>query len=836
MSFSHLPLRASARFYLQHPLQLMLTLLGIALGAAVIIAVALATRAATVSFDRSLTALAGPMSHELRALEGPLDEGIYTELRLKSGLHQIMPVISVPLTFGDAVIDLVGLDPLAMTGNAAAPGALPAAAGVNIAALMTSPDAVIASASIAERAGLEEGTASLASIEGRPVSIRPVSIFPAAPGDWFGDVLLADIAMVQDISGRSGELDRIQLQLSPEAATLLRDNLPAGTELRAFDDQRQTFDDMTLAFRTNLAAMSLLAILVGAFLVYNAMAFAVVQRTPTFAILRMLGATPSQLFRRLLLEATVLGLLGGVLGILLGIMLGQSLLVLVTRTVSDLYVRINATAPDITVTQLAAVLAITLAAVLIATLAPARAAAKTAPATLERESASQDDRAGPGLLLTALVLVLSCPVLIALSGQSLITGFVALFLLIAGYSLLCAAVLRLLLGAMVHAVAGSGGVSLQLALRGLQSALPRTAPAIVALTVAVSATVGVSIMIGSFRTSVESWLDATLQGDLYIYDAREGKGLDPALADLLADVPGVQRMSAARQKSLRLDGEMLSVLVLDAGMAQSRHFELLAGAEDAAARLLREGGGLLVSEPLANRRGLSLGDTLALTTPQGIRNYPIKGIYRDFASSYGAAVLPFSDYAKHWQDREISTLAVILDPEADADTVQQHILALAAAQKLDLQVIFNNQISERSLAIFDRTFVITDVLRALVVLVAFVGIVSALMALFLERRREFAILRATGVTPGQLQALVLAQAALSGALAGLLALPLGGAMSLLLIDVINQRSFGWTMATVIDGSVVLNALLLAVFAAALAAIWPARRLAGGDLREALYAP
>ncbi|MDP5053184.1 MAG: FtsX-like permease family protein, partial [Congregibacter sp.] len=367
MSTSHLPLRASARFYLQHPLQLMLTLLGIALGAAVIIAVALATRAATVSFDRSLSALAGPMSHELRALEGPLDEGIYTELRLVRGLRQIMPLISVPLTFGDSVIDLVGLDPLAMTGNAAAPGALPAAlpaaTGVNIAALMTSPVAIIASASLAERAGLEEGTASLASIEGRQVSIRPVSIFPAAPGDWFGDVLLADIAMVQDISGRSGELDRIQLQLSPEAAASLRDNLPAGTELRAFDDQRQTFDDMTRAFRTNLAAMSLLAVLVGAFLVYNAMAFAVVQRTPTFAILRMLGATPVQLFRRLLLEATVLGLIGGVLGLLLGILLGQSLLVLVTRTVSDLYVRINATAPDISVTQLAAVLAISLAAV-----------------------------------------------------------------------------------------------------------------------------------------------------------------------------------------------------------------------------------------------------------------------------------------------------------------------------------------------------------------------------------------------------------------------------------------------------------------------------------------
>ena len=127
-------------------------------------------------------------------------------------------------------------------------------------------------------------------------------------------------------------------------------------------------------------------------------------------------------------------------------------------------------------------------------------------------------------------------------------------------------------------------------------------------------------------------------------------------------------------------------------------------------------------------------------------------------------------------------------------------------------------------------------LRALVILVAFVGIVSALMALFLERRRDFAVLRATGVTPAQLQGLVLAQATTGGLLAGLLALPLGGAMSVLLIDVINRRSFGWTMATQFDSSVLLEALLLATVAAALAALWPARRLAGGDLREALYAP
>jgi putative ABC transport system permease protein len=832
VSVSHLPLHASARFYLQHPLQLALTLLGIALGAAVIIAVALATRTASLSFDRSVDALAGPMSHEIRAREGSIDELLYRKLRLERGLRRSVPVITVPLTVDDSPIELVGIDPLAMSGGAAAPGAM----GANLSVLMTGVGAVIAPAQVADRLGLRVGESITLALEGREASLRPVSIFAADSGDWFDNVLLGDIAMVQDFAGRPGELDSIQLKLTEEEAESLRDDLPAGVELRAFEDRRQTFDDMTRAFRTNLLAMSLLAVVVGAFLVYNAMAFAVVQRTPTFAILRMLGVTPRQLFRRLLLEAAVLGLVGGVLGLLLGIALGQSLLLLVTRTVSDLYVSIDLVAPDISAIQLAAALAVTLFAVLVATLAPARDAARTAPATLERESLSQEAFANTRLLLVGVVLLLSCPLLIAVSGQSLIAGFVALFLLIAGYSLLCPTLLRLLIGATVRATADRGSALVQLALRGIQSALPRTAPAIVALTVAVSATVGVSIMIGSFRASVENWLDSTLQGDLYLYQEGAGEQLQPEWASLLADLPGVQGVSAARQRTLSLDGEDLRVLVLEAGATTSRSFELVAGPADAARRLLREGDGVLVSEPLASRRGLAVGDTLVLATPQGPRELPVAGIYRDFASSYGAAVLPFRVYVEHWQDRGISTVSLALDPTADPETVRQRVLTLGAQWQRNLTVVASGQISERSLAIFDRTFVITDVLRALVILVAFVGIVSALMALFLERRRDFAVLRATGMTPGQLQALVVIQAAGSGLLAGLLALPLGGTMSLLLIDVINRRSFGWTITTSVDAAVVLQALGLAIIAAALAAIWPARRLAGGDLREALYAP
>ncbi|MEQ8262213.1 ABC transporter permease [Pseudohaliea sp.] len=830
MSGSRLPVAASTRFYRQHPLQLLLALLGISLGAAVIVAVALATRTAALSFDRSLEALAGPMTHELRARDGALQEDLYRRLRLSGNPPPALPMLEAQLRIGDRQLTLVGIDPLALPPGGPAPGAVSS----ELPRLLTEPGAVLVPETIAAETGLRPGRPARGTIRERGMALLPLALFPAGPGDWLGDALLADIATVQELAGREGELDRIQLRLAPGEAEVLRRALSPTVELRRHADRRDTFDAMTGAFRTNLTAMSLLAMLVGAFLVYNTMAFAVVQRRATFAVLRMVGTTPRQLFHRLLLEAAALGLVGGLLGIALGLVLGQGLLTLVARTVSDLYVAIEPTRPAIAPSQLLTALAVTLGAVLAATLMPAREAARTAPVALEKSSAAPGRRrlqAAAGLVLLA-----ACPLLLAVSGSSLLAGFTALFLLITGYALLCPALLRGLLAGLLRVLPRRGGVGPALALRGVESALPRTAPALTALAVAVAATVGVAIMIDSFRGSVASWLERTLQGDLYVYLEGEGERLAPDWEARLAALPGVETVAAARQRTLRIDGEPLRVLVLGANAVASRSFAIVTGPATAAGDMLAAGDGILVSEPLARRRGLTVGSTIELATPAAPLTLSVRGVYRDYASSYGAAVLPRALYERHWPDRELSSIALTLAADADPQALRRQLLALGAARGLELNVNSNRAIRDHSLAIFDRTFVITEVLRALVIVVAFVGILSALMALFLERSREFAVLRATGMTPRQLLGLVLTQAGASGLLAGLLALPLGGLLSILLIDVINRRSFGWSLATRVDPAIVLHSLLLAVAAAALAALWPARRLAGSDLRDALYAP
>lgn len=834
---SPLLLRASQRFFTRHPWQLGLTLLSIALGTAVMVAVDLANSTASRSFERSIDALAGPMSHEITALDGDIAEDVYRTLRVDRRLRHMLPLVEGRVEVGGETWDLVGTDPFAFLGMEPGAGTASGLSGGTLRALLTRPRGVVIPATVAQGAGAAIGDALAVRANGSSTTLEVLAIQNAEPGSWFGDRILADIATAQVLLGKTGSLSRIQLKLTDAEATSLGDTLPNGLQLEAYQQQQTAFAEMTEAFRVNLAAMSLLAVLVGVFLVYNTMTFSALQRRQAFAIMRMTGATGGQLFRLLLVEAGILGVIGSAVGVVLGVVLGQGLLVLVSRTISDLYVDISPTQIGIAPVTILRSVAITLLAVLAATLIPARSVARSTPVTTERRSQPETGSRAPWLLLSAGVAVMLASIaMIGLSGQSLAAGFSALFVFVLGYSLCVPPVMLALLRGCEHLPPFRRSVG-RLVLRGIQTSLSRTGLATVALAIAVSATVGVGLMTGSFRASVANWLDTTLGSDLYVSATTDGRGerrLDPAWVDAATGVPGVRAISTGINRELQINGEAVSTRVLGPPNSSARGFEFLSGDGATARRQFHNGAALIVSEPLAYRQAISPGDRVRVhTVNSGIIELPVAGIYRDYSSSRGMAVMPRALYDRHWPDRDIATLGISLDTGADIDAVTRALRMLATRLQGSADITSNRAIRDNSLAIFDRTFVITDVLKVLVILVAFIGVFSALMALFLEKGREFAVLRATGMTPGQLQRLVLGQAGLIGLLAGLLSIPLGWVLSEILINVINRRSFGWTMQSHFFPVIPLEAVLLSIVAALLAALYPTRRIGTAPLRDRL---
>jgi putative ABC transport system permease protein len=368
-----------------------------------------------------------------------------------------------------------------------------------------------------------------------------------------------------------------------------------------------------------------------------------------------------------------------------------------------------------------------------------------------------------------------------------------------------------------------------MATRGIAVSLSRTGIAIAALSVAVATTVGVGVMIHSFRLSVADWLENYLRADFFVSIPNRNSGaaralIDPQAVAALQAVPGVATLSLGRWVQLASAQGVTDLFVLKMPRASFGAFRLRAGDPRAAERAFFDSDAVLVTEPYAYRHRVSVGDALELRTDAGVRAFQIVGVYQDYGAEQGVVTMSRATYERHWRDRGVTSLGVYAQPGADAQVLRGK-LEETLGRFPGLVMYSNRALREQSLAIFDRTFAVTNVLRLLAVAVAFVGILSALMAIQLERGRELAVLRANGMTPAQVWGLVCTETGLMGVLAGVLALPLGLALSLLLITVINRRSFGWSMQVSVDPALLAGAVLLAVAAALLAGLYPAYRMA-----------
>ncbi|MCL4254645.1 MAG: ABC transporter permease, partial [Anaerolineae bacterium] len=242
-------------------------------------------------------------------------------------------------------------------------------------------------------------------------------------------------------------------------------------------------------------------------------------------------------------------------------------------------------------------------------------------------------------------------------------------------------------------------------------------------------------------------------------------------------------------------------------------------------------GGVMVSEPFAYRRNIQQGDSLRLLTDRGIESFPVVGVYYDYSTDQGTVYMADVAYRRYFDDPFISSLGVFITPDADIETVMANIRE--ALRDTDLLVQSNRDLRTGVFVIFDNAFSITIALRLLATVVAFIGILSALLSLQLENTRQYGVLRANGMTPRQLWQFTLVQTGMMGIVAGVLALPIGLALAMVLLFVINVRSFGWTMDFYFVPEEFILAFVVAVVAAFLAGIYPAWRMSRLSTARAL---
>jgi len=828
MGASVLFYRLIVRPLFREPLRTALTIMAVALGVAVVLAIALAGNAAAGSFRSSLESLAGDSDLEVIAAGGVPEQIVGTlaalpyPLRVRPRLEGLATAVDLGRT-----APLIGLDLVAEAGTSAPAGPM---LGFGDSTDFANLDGVWLSSDL----GLKTGEQIRLRINDHT---RAYTILGLLEGSAeMGSVMVMDLAEAQRELGRAGRVDRIHLKVPPDPSLAewqqrLRAALPEGVEIRPVGSQTEENRRMLGAFRLNLRVLSYIALVVGAFLIYNTISVSVVRRRPEIGIVRALGASRRTVLAAFLGEAACLGVAGGVVGCLLGRLMAIGALRLVAATVESLYVTSRPAPLELTFSSWIFALAIGTGVAVAAALAPAREASLVSPveamARGERELAARLHQRRDLWLALALAAGGALCALAPEAGGMPLFGYAAALLLVGASAFAMPALVHGLTDLTGGILRKLLGVEAMLAARSMNGSLRRTAVLVGALSTAIAMMASVGIMVGSFRETVRLWMENQLQADFYLRPAgAAAAGQHPTLAadvpQRLEAVPGVAFVDRFRAYDISYQGLPATLAGADMRAAGGyRRLTFLSGrsAAEVYAQLL-DTDTAIVSEPFAHKHRLRAGDAVTMPLGGAQRSFRVADVYYDYSTEAGYILLDRNTLLKYLPDPAPSNVAVYLAPGAAPEAVRAGIEQATAGRSV--LIAANRNLREQAIRVFDRTFLVTYALEAVSVLVAVIGIAGALLALVVDRRREFGVLRFLGASTGQVRKWILVEAGLIGLLANVAGLLLGLALSLILIYVVNKQSFGWTIQFHWPVAVLTGSLTLVYLATLAAGLYPAR--------------
>jgi putative ABC transport system permease protein len=786
--FVRLILRPLAR----EPIRAALTVFAVALGVGVVIAIDVAGQAAAGSFHSSLESLTGK-SDLLITSTGGLDEKLLGKLVQLPYAFAFTPRIEdfASVNGKGEAIPFIGLDLIG-----------------------------VKSIWVARRLGFKTGDHVRLLIND---VLRDFTVDKVI--DAKADVIIADIGLAQIVTGKLGKLDSIEVRNPANESlehwqTLLQQQLPASVTVEPQGARTDENRKMLSAFRWNLRVLSYIALVVGAFLIYNTISISVVRRRNEIGVLRALGASRSFILNVFLAEAGVFAVTGSALGLVLGRLMAIGAVKLIGNTVNSLYVTSQPGPIQLTLEATSLGVGLGLAVSLLAALAPAMDAALVAPVEAMARGrgeyiAAQRSRRTIWWAVGALILAAFLSTLPAVHRQPLF-AYLAVLLLLAGTAAAIPNIVELFAALTSRFIQRFFPVEALLALRSLRASLGRTAVLTAALTTAVAMTASVGIMVGSFRETVALWMDNQLKADFYLKpagsaaaDRHPTMGVD--IADRIAQLPGVASVDRFRAYPISYEGLPATL----AGGESSSGVRFLPRSD---VTKFSTGDYAVVSEPFANKHNVHVGSTLSLPLAGATRHFKVLGIYYDYSTERGFIILNRRTLLKYLSDPAISNLAVYVKPGANPNTVRRNIDAIISGRAVTVSA--NSVLRRGAIEIFDRTFRITYALEVVAIAVAVMGIAGALLAMVIDRRREFALLRFLGAAQPQVRRIILCEAGLLGLLSNGIGIVLGTLLSLILIFVINKQSFGWTIQFHWPIAVLLIALSGIYIATVLAALYP----------------
>ena len=851
---------SSVRYLLHRPWQTALSVLGITLGVAIVVAIDLGNQSAKHAFNLSSNAVSGKATHHIVGGPGGLPEHVFPMLRLELGVRTSAPVVEgyAYLEGGSETSEalrVLGIDPLADaqfrpytdSGTVIARTNAPVQSA---AILLSNPNSVLMSVATADFLEIQAGDSFTLRIAGVEHDVEVAGLITprnSLSNETLRNILIMDISTAQERMGLEGRLSHIDLILPAGAqGAAIQERiaaaLPSEASITSSQNRSGAIDDLTQSFDDNLFVVSLLGLIVGAFLIYNAMAFSVVQRRQVIGALRAIGVTRQQIFTTILGEALLIGAVSSLIGVLLGIVIGRGILNIITQTITDLFFVASVQELAIPFTSLLKGALLGIFATLVAGLVPAlEATGVPASATLSRSHLERRFRGIAPLASTVGVILIGVgATLILLPARSLSLAFVGVGTLALGYAMLTPVWVILFTKALAPLMFLIFGTMGAMAARGIAASISRTAVAIAALAIAISISISIDTMVQSFRGTVIDWLENSLGSDVYISPASFSSqaaedGLSPEIPVLLRSLDSVRSVRTVRNARVNSPSGDVELLAIDTTFENFVRFNSFKDGDPAEIwDELHSGEAIAISEPFSYNSGKSIGSLVRLKTTEGPRDFRVAGIYYDYRNSANGKIMMSRDaYNRFWNDDKVTGIGVTAADGISIEGLKSEIEAVIG-RDTEVEIRSNTELKAAALEVFERSFAITTVVHVLSIAVAFVGVLSALMAIQMERSTEFGTLRTIGFTPKQVWMMFTSQTGLMGLAAGLLALPLGLMQGAVLIYIVNRRSFGWSMDMEVYPLVLAQAVVIAVAASLLASAYPSLKMSRSSPAEVLH--
>ncbi len=808
---------ATVRFFLSYsfrnllrtPLATVLTLFGISLGTAIVLAIVQADQSSLLSLKNAINHVRDPAILSVVAPSGSTfaDSTIDTlEKALGPMPFRISPLLELTVSYQGQTFLLKGLDFLESADRP------PGRQDRNI---------------LAVRGGiyLPPHTLSLWHLNtGETIQVAygtrtvPLEVLGEIPDRIRARMLprnafLIDLSWAQDLFGKTGELSRIDLlwdgpkgtKPSPEVVETLHASLThaLGKNLLVLSRRarKSQYDSMLSAYRSNLMALSLVAFLVAYFLIANTLLLFVVRRRSEISTLRLLGVTSREIRVLLALEAGWFGLLGGALGVLWGQALARITLSAVQRTIATMFLPPHLLPTGTSFGEGGLALLFSIGVSLAAIAGPLREATRIPPvlglSRIQEEESSFSRQKTYWSLFVAFALLSEILTRLPAYHRFPWGGYAAALFAVFSGSFLIPSLLTALSPLVQRISSLLPNPILSLSLSAFTATISRTRIAISGVMASLGMVVGIVVMISSFEKTLNLWINQNLKADVYIKPATClssycSETLSTSLYERILSVPGVNRIARYTLLSANIAGKPSYLAYSDLDSFYRNTPLPLVGKQDSDRVLsaFMNGKGVLVSEPFANRFHKDVGDPVTYPTREGPVTRKILGVYRDYSTVEGILLVPYERLSTEQGTADPSNLSIFLKRD---ESVPRFIALLDRTLPPDIHLLIRSQngLRDRILEVFHQSFSVTYALLAIAIVVSIFGVSNSLILLLYERRKEFALYRYLGLLPREKILMLLVETTLILLWGILLGVFLGLLVGAIIVFVINREAFGW---------------------------------------------